>query len=51
MTLLRQKQIAALPRTDDVAFALRRGARTDAIRAAHAGTALGIVDQPDLARV
>jgi hypothetical protein len=37
--LLRQKQIAALPRSDDVAFALRRGARTDAIRAAHAAIA------------
>jgi hypothetical protein len=37
--LLRQKQIAALPRADDVAFALSRGARTDAIRAAHAAIA------------
>jgi len=37
--LLRQKQIAALPRADDAAFALRRGARTDAIRAAHSAIA------------
>jgi hypothetical protein len=37
--LLRQRQIAALPRADDVAFALSRGARTDAIRAAHAAIA------------
>ncbi len=37
--LLTQKQIAALPRADDEAFALRRGARTDAIRASHAAIA------------
>lgn len=37
--LLKEKQIAALPRADDVAFALTPGVRRTAIRAAHAAIA------------
>ena len=37
--MLRQKQIAALPRAEDFVFPLKPGVRTDSIRAAHASIA------------
>ena len=37
--MLRQKQLAVIPTTADPAFALASGARTDAVRAAHAAIA------------